>query len=237
MELFKGRAAIFISVALCALSCAHKPKNIPSYTISKVLKTDTLTTVDVHIARRMKATDLVLIAGKIKADSVKLTNIAIHYLLPGNVDFTSGDSSYYAVARYIKENEVKQTDTLKDDNGQALKLKIVGVDSATAQRLLATQPVVITGKTILGRFVDDYSKTLIIPFKDPTDKKDELFVIEVNAGGDVLSATVPQKKVEDGKEKWVVDKNGDYLTIKDGVLAQYSSEGLGLPFNSIKSGI
>jgi hypothetical protein len=237
MELFKIKYTVFILLIGCLLSCSQKPKNIPHYTISKVFKTDTATTVDVHIAKRMKPSDLVLIAGKIKADSAKLNNLAIHYLLPGNSDFTSGDNSFYALVRYVKDNDIKTTDTLKDDNGRLLRLNVFGVDSAKAQQLLAVQPAVITGKTLLGRFVDDNSKTLIIPFKDPTDKKDELFVIEVNANGDIVSATVPQKKVEDGKEKWIVDKNGDYLTVKDGVLAQYSSEGLGLPFNSIKSGI
>jgi len=96
---------------------------------------------------------------------------------------------------------------------------------------------VIVGKKVLGKFVDDYAQTLIIPFKDPTDKKDELFVIELNATGKIVSSTVPQKDVEDSVEKWLVDKNGDYITIKDSVLAQYPYNGLGLPFNSIKSGI
>ncbi|HZY35864.1 MAG TPA: hypothetical protein VFE53_04405 [Mucilaginibacter sp.] len=223
-----------VSIAL-AISCSKK-QHIPPYSISKVFKTDSLTTVDVRIAQRMPAAQLVLIAGKIKIDSVKITNLAIHYLLPGNTDVSAGDHSFYAAIRYLKDNEVKQTDTVKDNDGNTVRLNIFGLDSAKAQALLALQPDVIVGKNILGKFVDDYAKTLIIPFKDPTDKKDEIFVIELNAMGNIVSSTVPQKDVEDGVEKWKVDKNGDYITIKDSVLAQYGSDGLGLPFNSIKSG-
>jgi hypothetical protein len=185
----------------------------------------------------MTAAQLLLIAGKLKTDSVSLPNINIHYLLPGNTDVSAGDNSYYASARFVKDNAIKPTDTLKDDNGNVVRLKIFGLDSGQARTLLDQQPVVITGKNVLGKFVDDYARTLIIPFKDPTDKKDELFVIELNAAGNIVSSTVPQKSVENGVEKWIVDKNGDYITVKDSVLAQYPYNGLGLPFNSIKSGI
>jgi hypothetical protein len=220
-----------------AISCSKKQQNIPHYNISKVFKTDTLTTVDVHIGSRLPAVQLLLIAGKLKSDSAKIPNLAIHYLLPGNTDISAGDHSFYAAVRYLKDNEVKQTDSLKDDNGNKVRLSMFGLDSGKAQALFALQPAVIVGKNVLGKFVDDYAKTLIIPFKDPTDKKDELFVIELNAMGSIVSSTVPQKDVEDGIEKWLVDKNGDYITIKDSVLAQYPYNGLGLPFNSIKSGI
>jgi len=184
----------------------------------------------------MSAARLVLIAGKIKTDSAKITNLAIHYLLPGNTDINAGDHSFYAAIRYLKDKDVKQTDSTKDDNGNPVRLTIFGLDSAKAQALLSLQPDVITGKKVLGKFVDDYARTLIIPFKDPADKNDELFVIELNAKGNIVSSTVPKKNVEDGIEKWYVDKNGDYITIKDSVLSQYPSNGLGLPFNSIKSG-
>jgi hypothetical protein len=219
-----------------AVSCSKKQQIIPHFTISKIFRTDTLTTVNVHIANRLPAAQLVLIAGKIKVDSAKITNLTIHYLLPGNADVSAGDHSFYAALRYLKDNQVKPTDSVKDDNGNAVRLNVFGLDSAKAEALLALQPDVIVGKNVLGKFVDDYAKTLIIPFKDPTDKKDELFVIELNAMGNIVSSTVPQKDMGDGVEKWLVDKNGDYITIKDSVLAQYGSEGLGLPFNSIKSG-
>jgi len=227
--------AFWAASLLC--SCSHTPKDIPNYTISRVFKTDTLTTVDVHIAGRLNPAGLLLIAGKVKADSTKILKLAIHYLLPGNTDLSAGDHSFFASIAYLKDAEVKQTDTVKDYNGYPVRLKVFGVDSTKAQALLALQPDVVIGKTVLGRFIDDNAKTLIIPFKDPTDKKDELFVIELDAMGSIVSSVVPQKKVEDGAEKWLVDKQGDYITIKDSVLAQYPYNGLGLPFYSIKAGI
>jgi len=218
-------------------ACKTAPKNIPHYTISKEFKSDTLTTLDVHIANRMNTAQLMLIAGKLKTDSAQIKNLAVHFLLPGNTDLSAGSNSYYASIKYLADTQVKSTDSLKDDNGNALRLQLFGLDSAKAQVLLSREPVVITGKNVLGRFVDDYSKTVIIPFKDPTDTRGQLFVIELNDKGDIVSSTVPEKKIEDGIEKWMVDKNGDYITIKDSVLAQFPSDGLGLPFNSIKTGI
>jgi len=229
--------SILIALLFSIISCHKKAQNIPHYTISKVFKTDTLTTLNVHIGKRMTATDLMLIAGKLKADSINIKNLAVHYLLPGNTDLSAGDNSFYAAVRFLKDTEVKSTDSLKDDDGHPVRLKIYGLDSTKAQQLLALQPDITFGKTILGRFIDDYNHTVIIPFRDPTDKKDEIFVIELDATGKIVSATVPHKKVEDGVEKWLVTQNGDYITIKDSVLAQYPENQLGLPYNSIKSGI
>jgi len=76
------KIAVLGFIASAFFGCSHAPKDTPHYTISKVLKTDTLTTIDVHIARRMSPAELLLIAGKVKADSVKFQNLAVHYLLP-----------------------------------------------------------------------------------------------------------------------------------------------------------
>jgi hypothetical protein len=235
IKISKSLTTICLLTAFFA--CGKKTQSVPRYSVSKVFKSDTLTTVDVHIAGRMSSAELLLIAGKVRADSTKFSRLAIRYLLPGNTDLSAGDHSFFASITYLKDTEVKQTDTAKDYNGNPVRLRVFGVDSTKAQALLALQPDVITGKTVLGRFIDDNSQTLIIPFKDPTDKKDELFVIELNAMGNIVSSVVPQKKLEDGAEKWLVDKQGDYITIKDSVLAQYPYNGLGLPFYSIKAGI
>jgi hypothetical protein len=229
---------VFVCCLMITLfACDKKPQAIPHYTVSKEFKSDSLTTVNVHINNRMTSDQLLLIAGKLKADSAKIQNLDIHYLLPGNTDFSAGDNSYYASARFVKENEVKPTDSLKDDDGNVVRLKIFGLSSERAKSLLALQPKEIAGKNVLGRFIDDYNHTVIIPFNDPSDKKNELYIIEVDSTAKVVSATVPQKVVEDGTEKWLVTKNGDYITIKNNVLTQYAADGLGVPFNSIKSGI
>lgn len=224
-------------VVLSAFSCNSKPPNIPHYAVSKIFKSDLVNTINVHINNRMSAARLILIAGKLKTDSTQLQNLTIHYLLPGNTDVSAGDNSYYAAVRFVGPNEVKSTDTLKDNNGNAVRLKIFGLDSARAKRLLSMQPKEIAGKNVLGRFIDDYNHTVIIPFNDPLDKKNSLYIIELDSTAKVVSATVPQKVAADGIEKWLVTQNGDYITLKNNVLTQYAADGLGVPFNSIKSGI
>jgi hypothetical protein len=226
---------ILAALAPTFFACTKKA-NVPYYTISKQFKTDTLTTVNVHIDNRMTATQLLLIAGKLKADSAQIQNLALHYLLPGNTDLSAGDNSYYASARYLKDNQVQAGDTLKDDNGNVVRIKIFGLSNAKAKILLGLNPKEIAGKNVLGRFIDDYNHTVIIPFKDPADKKGDLYVIELDSTAKIVSATIPQKKVEDGQEKWLVTQNGDYITLKDSVLAQFAVDDMGVPFNSIKSG-
>lgn len=235
IRIFKSLITICLLTML--FSCSKKTKIVPHYSVSEVFKTDTLTTVDVHINNRITSAQLLLIAGKVKTDSTQLQNMDIHYLLPGNTDVSAGDNSYYASARYLKDNEAKPTDTLKDDNGNILRLKIFGLSDEKAKALLALQPKEIEGKMVLGKFIDDYNHTVIIPFNDPTDKKNSLYVIELDSVARVVSATVPQKVTEDGLDKWLVTQNGDYITIKNKVLAQYAADGMGVPFNSIKSGI
>jgi hypothetical protein len=228
---------IIIGTVSALVACGKKPQTVPHYTVSKVFKTNTLTTANVHIDYRMTAGQLLLIACKLKTDSVAIKNLEIHYLLPGNGDLSAGDNSYYASARYIMDNDVKPTDTLKDDDGNVVRLKIFGLSQAKAKYLLGLQPKEINGKNVLGRFIDDYNHTVIIPFYDPSDKKDNLYVIELDSTAKVVSATVPQKVMGDGIEKWLVTQNGDYIIIKNNVLGQFAADGFGVPFNSIKSGI
>jgi hypothetical protein len=230
------------NIVVCCLimaffSCGKKPQNIPHYTVSKEFKTDSGTTVNVHVNNRMTAGELLLIAGKLKIDSAQIKSLAIHYLLPGNADLSAGDNSYYASAQYLQDNEAKSTDTLKDDNGNVCRIKIFGLSAAQAKHLLTLQPKEIAGKNVLGRFIDDYNHTVIIPFKEVPDKKDDLYIIELDSTAKIVSATVPQKVVEDGVVKWLVTQNSDYVTLKDSVLTQFAHDGLGMPFNSIKSGI
>jgi hypothetical protein len=231
------RAVVFYCLIISLFTCNKAPQNIPHYTISKVFKTDSVTTVNVHIDKRMVAADLLLIAGKLEADSANIKNLAIHYLLPGNTEISAGDNSYYAAAQYIKQIEIKAADTLKDNNGNIVRLKLFGLDSAKAKRLLLLQPKEIAGKNILGRFIDDYSHTVIIPFKEPGDKKNKLYIVELDSTAKIVSATVPQKIVDNGVEKWLVTQGGDYITLQNNILTQYAANGLGIPFNSIKSGI
>jgi hypothetical protein len=217
--------------------CKKPVQTIPHFVVSKVFKSDTLTTVNVHIDTRIPAAELAGIAGKLKADSAKIQNLEIHYLLPGNAEISTGDNSYYASARYIKENEIKPVDTLRDINGNAVRVRIFGLSTARVKHLLSLQPKEIANKNILGRYIDDYTHTVIIPFTDLLDEKHNLYVIELDSTAKIVSATMPLKVTSGGNERWQVTQNGDYITLKDSVLAQYPAGGFGLPFNSIKSGI
>lgn len=205
----------------------------PNYTVSKVFKTDSGTTVNVRIDRRVTGDELVAIAGKLKSDSSQWQNLNIRYLLPGNSDITTGDNSYYAGIKYINESNIKSVDTLKDDNGNVIRLKVWGLSHEKVKHLLGMQPAEIAGKNVMGRFIDDYNHTVIIPF---TDSKNELYIIELDSAAKVVSATMPLKVKEGAIEKWHVTEGGDYITLKDSVLSQYGADSYGIPFNSIRSG-
>ncbi|ASU35860.1 hypothetical protein [Mucilaginibacter xinganensis] len=227
---------VIVCLLMSVFAC-KKPQDIPHYTVSKVFKTDTATTVNVHIANRFTSAQLLLIAGKVKKDSAQIQNLNISFLLPGNTETSAGENSYYAAAKFINANQVASYDTLKDDNGNTVRLKIFGMNQQQAKHLLSLQSKEIANKNILGRFIDDYNHTVIIPFNDPLDQKKEIYIIELDSAARVVSATVPVIVKEGNLEKWLVTQHGDYMTVKDSVLTQYAADGLGVPFNSIKAGI
>ena len=235
MKVFINNLIVFCLIL--SLFACKKPQDVPHYTVSKVFKTDTATTVNVHINTRMTAQQLVLIAGKLKKDSAQIQNLHISFLLPGNTETSAGENSYYAAAKFVNKNQVASYDTLKDDDGNVLRLKIFGLNASQASHLLSLKPKEITNKNVMGRFIDDYNHTVIIPFDDPLDEKKEVYVIELDSASKVVSATIPVKVKEGNIEKWLVTQHGDYMTLKDSVLTQFAADGLGVPFNSIKSGI
>jgi hypothetical protein len=225
---------VFLIVSI--FSCGKKALKTPPFSISKEFKTDSLTTLNVHISTRFKLKQLLSIASIIKADSAQITNLEIHYLLPGNTDISAGDHSYYASARLLKPNEIKPTDTLKDEAENVYRIKVIGMTAEKAKKLFGLKNDALNGKIIVGKFIDDYNHTVIIPFKDSLDKKGNLYVIELDSTAKIVSATVTLKVATNGEEKYLVTQNGDYITLKNKVLAQFAADGLGVPFNSIKAG-
>jgi len=222
-------------IMLVAFGCSKR--EVPHYSISRLVKSDTASKLTVNINGRLSQVDLLSIASKIKADSSALPNLLLCYLLPGHNDKNTGDNNFYATAKYPDKNLVTMQDTLKDPDGNVVRLKITGLTSQVAKHLLGLNPKEVTGKNILGRFVDDYNQTVIIPFTEPDDPKKELYILELDTAGKVVSATVPMRDNKDGVEKLIVTHRGDYCTLKDSVLTQYSIDDMGLPYNSIKSGI
>ena len=222
-------------VMLMTFGCAKK--DVPKYTISRVVKSDTATLLTVNISSRLTESQLLSIAGKIKSDSSKLPNLQLCYLLNGHKDRNTSDNNFYAIAKYPNADKVIMQDTLKDTDGNFVRLKITGISAQVAKHLLELNPKEIAGKNIVGRFVDDNNHTLIVPFYEPADPKKELYVMELDTAGKVVSATVPMIVTKDGMERYVVSHRGDYITIKDSVLTQYSIDDAGLPYNSIKAGL
>ena len=225
---------VFLIVSI--FSCGKKALKTPPFSISKEFKTDSLTTLNVHISTRFKLKQLLSIASIIKADSAQITNLEIHYLLPGNTDISAGDHSYYASAKILNPTEIKATDTLKDEAENVYRIKVIGMTAEKAKKLFELNNDALNCKTIVGKFIDDYNHTVIIPFKDSLDTKGNLYVIELDSTAKIVSATVTLKVTTNGEEKYLVTQNGDYITLKNKILAQFAADGLGVPFNSIKSG-
>jgi hypothetical protein len=227
-------AYLFLAVLL-ASACTKK--DVPHYTISKVTKSDTASKVIVNISSRLTQAQLLSIAGKIKTDSSALPNLLLCYLLPGHSDKNTGLNNFYATAKYPSAQLATMQDTLKDSEGNIVRLKITGVSAQTAKKLIGFHPKELKDQNFYGHFVDDNNHTVIIPFRDVTNSKNELYILELDTTGKVVSATIPTVVNKDGVEKWIVTDRGDYVTLKDSVLSQYSIDDMGLPYNSIKSNL
>ena len=221
-------------IILLALGCSKK---VPNYTISRVTKTDTATKLTVNITGRLKWAELLSITSKIKADSASLPNLQLYFMLPGHNDKSTGANNFYAIARYPKTEQLSMQDTTKDGDGNTVRLSIMGLSTQKAKQLLSLNPEDLNGKNIIGRFIDDNNHTVIVPFTEIEDGKKETKIIELDTLGNIVSRTIPLVDSRDGAEKLHVTQRGDYITIKDSVLTQYSIDDLGLPYNSIKAGI
>jgi len=219
------------------VSFGCKKGNIPHYTISRLVKSDTASKLTININSRLNQAQLLAIATKVKADSAKLPKLQINYLLSGHSDKGTGLNNYYAVAKYPDGATTNMQDTLKDDDGNIVRLKVNGLSAQIAKKLINLNPKEIEGKTVLGRYVDDNNQTLIVPFMNKAGTKTEIYVIELDTTGKVVSATVPVVVVKDGVKKLLVTQHGDYITIKDSLLTQYAVDDFGLPYNSIRSGL
>jgi hypothetical protein len=231
----KKLSVYVLSIALFASACTKK--DVAWYKISKVIKSDTASKVIVNIQTRLTKDQLLGIAGKIKSDSAALPNLQLCYMLPGHSDKNTGSNNFYAIAKYPSGQTATMLDTLKDSEGKVVRLKITGVSAQTAQKLVGFHPKELKDQNFYGHFIDDNNHTVIIPFRDLTDSKKEYYILELDTTGKVVSATIPTVVTKDGIEKWFVTDRGDYITLKDSILTQYSVDDLGLPYNSIKSGL
>lgn len=214
--------------------CTDKPTS--PYVISKAIKTKDGEKFDVMLYARLTKPEMVAIASKIKKDSSQYDNLQLDYLLPGNSYKNAGGVTVYAIVDYHEPKNVTPADTVMDLHDNRLRLEFVGFTPVEAKKLFAFKPEGMDGKTLSGKFIDDYTKTISFIYKDSGDKG-QTYILELDTTGKVVSATQPMQVMIKGTQRLVISANGDYCTLQDGTLTLYSSDDPEKPYRTLKAGI
>ena len=216
------------------VGCKDKPTQ--PFSIIKAAKTTSGHEFDVQIQGRLSKNDLVAIASKIKKDSAAYDNIEIDYLLPGNSFKNLGGVTVYARVTYHDARKVTALDTVKDLNDNFLMFEQVGFTQAEARKLLSYDPADMIGKTVIGKFIDDNTKTVSLIYSD-SKKDNQVYILELDITGKILTATEPMMVTHKDVQKLIISPKGDYMTVQNGVLTMYSSDDPETPYRSIKTGL
>ena len=144
--------------------------------------------------------------------------LVVGFWLPGQM---VGKQFGYARVFYpLKDNVASAKE--KDNEGVLIQFDQTGLDENTASQLRAIKPANPEFKTILGKFIDDISKSITIVYTDKREKAGQVFIAEYyldNPGKpDIIS---PAIKTKNGKTIWVYDKEGNYLVLQDSLLCHY----------------
>ena len=91
-------------------------------------------------------------------------------------------------------------------------------------------------KTMLGRFIDDDTRTVSVVYKDGK-QEDQICIMEFDQDGKVVSATQPLEVTHDGVQKLVISEKGDYMILKNGMLTMYGIDNPDKPYRSLKEGL
>jgi hypothetical protein len=212
-------------------ACHSKPK-----TPFQVLKSEKIkdgVKLDVQVNGRISKQEMIDIACFIKGDSSNFKNLQVDYILPGNNYQNKGGISVYATAAYHDKAVVNPADTVKDNDNDLLSFEFVGFTAAKAKELLAFNPKELEGKHLIGKFIDDQTKTISIICED-RHEDNQLYILELDTLGKVVSAIAPMEVTAKGIKKMVVSQQGDYMVLKDSILTLYSSTDYDKPFRSIK---
>ncbi|MES2425879.1 MAG: hypothetical protein V4560_02860 [Bacteroidota bacterium] len=215
-------------------ACNSKPK-----TPFKILKSEKIkdgARIDVQLNARIDKPDMIAIASYIKSDSSQYKNLQIDYILPGNSYQNKGGITVYATATYHDKAVLTPADTVADKNNNLLSFEFTGFTPAKAKELLALDPKEMTGKQLLGKFIDDGTKTITFIYEDKQENN-QLYILELDEAGKVVSAIAPMEVKANGIRKMVVSQQGDYMVLKDSVLTLYSSTDVDKPYRSIKQGL
>jgi hypothetical protein len=224
---------LFILLLVALAGCHSKPT--APFKILKVIKTVGGAKMDVRINSRLSRPQMLAIAARIKSDSSQYKELELDYLLPGNSYENSGGISVYAMAAYPQPGIVTAKDTVKDDNNNLLSFEFIGFTPEKAKQLLALHPAEMNGKTILGKFIDDNTRTVTLVYKDKLEN--QLYILELDTVGKVVSATAPMEVTHNGVTKLVVTQRGDFCTFKDSLFTMYSIDEPGKPYRALKEGI
>ena len=218
-----------------ALAGCHADKTTAPFTIGKVIKTTEGATIDVKINSRLSKQQMVAIASKIKSDSSQYEALQVDFLLPGNDYNHTGGINVYAMASYPKPGAITPKDTVADNDKNLLSFEFVGFTPEKAKQLFALNPADMADKTVVGKFIDDNTQTITILYNDK--QGDQMYVLELDTAGTIVSATQPLAVTHNGIKKIVVSKRGDYFTLKDSLLTMYSIDEPEKPFRAVKQGI
>jgi hypothetical protein len=219
-------------VCLVVLTACHSKPKTP-FQVLKSSKIKDGVKLDVQVNGRISKQEMIDIACYIKSDSSAYKNLQVDYILPGNNYENKGGISVYATAAYHDKAIVNPADTVKDNDNDLLSFEFIGFTAAQAKELLAMNPKELAGKQLIGKFIDDATKTITIICEDKQEDN-QLYILELDALGNVVSAIAPMEVTSKGIKKMVISQQGDYMVLKDSILTMYSSTDYDKPFRSIK---
>ena len=219
---------------LLLIGCTDKPTS--PYIILKVSKTNGGAQFDVQVYGRLSKAQLIAIASKIKSDSSRYENLQLDYLLPGNSYKNAGGITVYATAAYHEKRKITAIDTVKDLHGNSLSFEFTGFTQEQARHMFSFDPKEVNGKNILGKFIDDFTKTVSIVCKD-NDNEGQVYILELDTAGKIVSATEPLMITHNGVHKLVISPKGDYCLLDENTLTMYSSDDPNKPYRSLKAGM
>jgi hypothetical protein len=214
--------------------CSDKPTS--PYVILKVLKITRGAKFDVQVYGRLTKQQLVDIASKIKKDSSQYDNLQLDYLLPGNSYKNLGGITIYATAAYHETRKLTAIDTVKDQHDNFLSFEFIGFTPQVAKHLFSLNPPDMENKVLSGKYIDDYTKTISLVYKDAMDES-QVYILELDSAGKVVSATQPLSVMHNNVRKLMISPKGDYITINNGTLTMYSSDDSETPYRSLKAGL
>lgn len=229
---FCGDMKKILILCLVVLTACHSKPKTP-FQVLKSVKIKDGVKLDVQVNSRISKQAMVDIASYIKNDSTQYNNLQVDFILPGNSYENKAGVTVYATAAYHDKTIVSPADTVADRDKNFLSFEFTGFTPEKAKQLLALDPKELAGKHLIGKFIDDATKTISLIAEDKQEDN-QLYILELDSTGAVVSAIAPMEVTAKGVRKMVVSQQGDYMVLKDSILTMYSSTDYDKPFRSIK---